>query len=354
MRIVQLNPFHYPYMGGIEYRVHEVAKGLSAKHEIIVLTSQLSGTSSEEERDGYRIVRLRSKCFGGYNPPYVITPGVLEALERLEPDVVDFHYRWAPSYTKAIRRYRGKWVFTFHNTYGEGEGFGRMVSLANDKLFCRHIRDRRVICITEFIKNDLLRRGFREELLDVAPNGIELQAGEGTEGDYILFLGRLVGTKGLPYLVKAMSKVDGRLVIVGGGPDRERLERLAVSQGVKDKTEFTGKVSTERKTELLSNCKVFVMPSLFESYGIAVTEAMVWGKPVVASNVGGLPEVVGNGGILVPPRDSDALATALNTMLQDDGLRRSYARAARQHMQRFSWPAIIDDLEAIYRRAAED
>lgn len=354
MRIVQLNPFHYPYMGGIEYRLHEVAKGLSAKHEMIVLTSQLAGTAAEEERDGYRIIRLPSKYHGSYNPPYVVTPGVLEALERLEPDVVDYHYRWAPSYTKAIRRYNGKWVFTFHNTYGEGEGLGRAVSLVNDRLFCRHIRDRRVICITEFIKNDLLRRGFREDLLDVVPHGIDLQAGEGSEGDYILFLGRLVGTKGLPYLVKAMSKVDGKLVIVGDGPERERLEQLAASQGIGERIEFTGRVSTERKAELLSSCKVFVMPSLFESYGIAVTEAMIWGKPVVASKVGGLPEVVGDGGILVPPRDSDALAGALNTMLGNDALRRSYAQAARRHMQRFSWPTVINDLEAIYRRAAED
>lgn len=354
MRIVQLNPFHYPYMGGIEYRLHEVAKGLSAKHEMIVLTSQLPGTSKEEERDGYRIIRLPSKFYGNYNPPYVVTPGVLEALERLEPDVVDYHYRWAPSYTKAIRRYKGKWIFTFHNTYGEGEGLGRAVSLVNDRLFCRHIRDRRVICITKFIRSDLLRRGFRPELLDVVPHGIDLQGGEGAEGDYLLYLGRLVGTKGLPYLVKAMDKVEGRLIIVGDGPERERLERLARSSGVSEKIEFTGRVSTERKAELLSNCKAFVMPSLFESYGIAVTEAMVWGKPVVASNVGGLPEVVGKGGMLVPPRDSNALASALSTMLRDDALRRSYAEAARQHMRRFSWPTVISDLEAIYRRTAEE
>jgi glycosyltransferase involved in cell wall biosynthesis len=354
MRIVQLNPFHYPYMGGIEYRLHEVAKGLSGKHEMIVLTSQLAGTEAEEERDGYRIVRLPSKYYGDYNPPYVSTPGVLKALERLDPDVVDFHYRWAPSYTKAVRRYRGKWVFTFHNTYGEGQGFGRAVSLINDALFCRHIRHHRVICITEFIKGDLVKRGFKPEMLDVIPPGINLHDDVGSEGDYILFVGRLVGTKGLSYLVRAMDKVDGRLVIVGDGPDKADLIRLASSTGVADKVEITGWVSPERKVKLLSRCRVFTMPSLFESYGLAVAEAMVWGKPVVASRVGGLPEVVGEGGVLVPPKDSEALARALNSLLLNDDFRHACADKARQHIGRYSWPNIINELEATYRKVAEE
>lgn len=353
MRIVQLNPFHHPYMGGIEYRLHEVARRLSGKHEMIVLTSRLADTPAEEERDGYRIIRLPSRFYGSYNPPYVTTPGVLEALEDLEPDVVDFHYRWAPSYTKAIGRYGGRWTFTFHNTYGEGEGLGRLVSVVNDSLFCRHIRDRRVICITEFIKGDLIERGFRPEMLDVVPPGIDMAEGEPQEGDHILFVGRLVGTKGLPYLIKAMSDVDGRLVIVGDGPERDRLRSLARSAGVTGKVEFTGWVSPERKADLLSSCKVFCMPSLFESYGMAAAEAMTWGKPVVASRVGGLPEVVGSAGTLVPPRDSRALAEALTNMLDDDAFRLSCAAEARRHIRRFSWPAVLKDLEAVYARVAE-
>jgi glycosyltransferase involved in cell wall biosynthesis len=245
-------------------------------------------------------------------------------------------------------------VFTFHNTYGEGEGIGRVASLVNDSLFCRHIRDQRVICITEFIKGDLIQRGFRPEMLDVIPPGVDPVDEEGKEGDYALFVGRLVGTKGLPYLIKAMRKVDGRLVIVGDGPERARLENLVRSIGVADKVEFTGRVGIERKAELLSNCKVFVMPSLFESYGMAAAEALTWGKPVVASRVGGLPEVVGKAGILTPAKDSDALSDALNTMFRDDPFRRACASEARQHMKRYAWPSVVEDLEALYRRVTEE
>jgi glycosyltransferase involved in cell wall biosynthesis len=321
---------------------------------MIVLTSQLPGTPSEEEQDGYRIVRLPSKYLNIYNPPYVSTPGVLEALEALSPDVVDFHYRWAPSYTRAIKRYRERWIFTFHNTYGEGQGLGRVMSVVNDALFCRLIRKSRVICITDFIKGDLVKRGFNPENLDVVPPGIDLAEGEGKEGDYILFVGRLVGTKGLPYLVRAMPSVDSRLVIVGDGPERASLERLASASGVGDRIEFTGRVSEERKTELLAGCKAFVMPSLFESYGLAAAEAMSWGKPVIASKVGGLPEVVGDAGILVPPRDSAALAAALNALVSDDRTRHERGLRGREYIRRYAWDNVIKDLETIYRKVAEE
>jgi glycosyltransferase involved in cell wall biosynthesis len=354
MRVVQLNPYHYPYMGGIEHRLHEVCRRLSREHEMIVLTSQLPGTPAEEEMDGYRIVRLPSRYINVYNPPYVTTPGILEALNQLSPDVVDFHYRWAPSYTRAIKRYRGKWTFTFHNTYGEGEGIGRAMSLINDALFCRAIRNKRVICITEFIRGDLMKKGFAPEKLDVISPGIDLPLETGSEGDHILFIGRLVGTKGLPYLVRAMASVDGRLIIMGDGPERTTLEKLVRSTELRDRIEFTGRVHEERKADLLSTCKVFVMPSLFESYGLAVAEAMAWGKPVVASRVGGLPEVVGDGGILVPPRDSDHLATALNALLSDDTARRACGTRARKHISRYSWDNIIRDLDATYRKVVEE
>jgi glycosyltransferase involved in cell wall biosynthesis len=123
---------------------------------------------------------------------------------------------------------------------------------------------------------------------------------------------------------------------------------------VSDRVEFTGRVSEERKLELLSRCKVFVMPSLFESYGLAVAEAMAWGKPVVASRVGGLPEVVGNAGIMVPPKDSTALASSLNKLLSDDDDRRVRGKRGREHIRRYSWDRVVDDLEIVYRKVAEE
>ena len=341
-------------MGGIEHRNHEVCRGLSKKHELIMLTSRLPGTEEEEWLDGYRIIRLPSRYFFDYNPPYVSTPGVLEALEALDADLVDFHYRWAPSYTRAIKRYRGRWMFTFHNTYGEGNGPTRALSVLNDAVFCRLIRDRRVVCVTEFVKRDLVSRGFREDLLDVVPTGVSMYDGPVTEEDFALFAGRLVKTKGIRYLIEAMTHVDGRLIIMGKGPEMENLKALAKRLDLNDKITFTGHVSEAEKERLISSCKVFVMPSLYESLGLAVAEAMSHGKPVIASAVGGLPEVVGKGGILVPPRSPDALARALNELLHDDALRHEKAALARSHIrEQYGWDRIIPELEKVYLREIE-
>jgi len=354
MRIVQLNPFHYPYMGGIERRVHEVCRGLSARHELIVLTSRLPDTAEEERRDGYRIIRLPSRYLRLYNPPYVSTPGVLDALRSLDPDLVDFHYRWAPSYTRAMKRWKGRWTFTFHNTYGEGSGPLRAISVLNDASFSRLIRDRRTICVTDFVRRDLIVRGFRPELLEVVPTGVDRYDGPTTEEDFVLFTGRLVSTKGVRYLVEAMTQVDGRLVVMGQGPELDRLRALAQRLGVGAKVTFTGHVSEAEKERLMSSCKAFVMPSLFESLGLAAAEALAHGKPVIASAVGGLPEVVGDGGILVPPRSPKALADAVDQMLHDDALRRDLAARARRHVrERFGWDRIIPELERIYLQEAE-
>jgi len=354
VRILQLNPYHYPFMGGIEHRIHHMSKRLAKRHEVIVLTSQLPGTQREEEIDGYRVLRLESKFIDVYNPPYVSSKGVLEAMEHLDPEVVDFHYRWAPSYTRQAMRYRGKMVFTYHNTFGEGQGGMRALSYLNDWSFMRKMRRfERVVCISEFVKRDNAKHGFPEDLMTVVPNGVDMPSRPSVEGDFILSLGRMVHTKGLEYLVQAMRDVSFELRIAGAGPERARMESLAKRHGVADRVKFLGRVSEERKEELFASCRFFVMPSIFESYGIAAAEAMSYGKAVIATSVGGLPEVVADCGLLVPPKDAPALASALRTLLEDGGMRQELGRRARERASRYSWDAVAQMQEQVYREVAE-
>lgn len=353
MRIVQLNPYYYPYMGGIERRLHEVCRRLSKKHEMIVLTSQLKDTELEEEMDGYTVKRLPSKFYTNYNPPHVSTPGVLQALNELEPDLVDFHYRWSPSYTKAMKAYEGKWVFTFHNTYGEGQGPMRYLSTMNDFFFCQMIRDKHVICVSDFVKNDLISRDFKEENLEVVPTGVDFVTDSGKDENFILFVGRLVKTKGLSTLIEAMRTVDYKLVIAGTGPEEETLRLMVNKYDLGDRVKITGYVDEETKTRLMTTCSTFVMPSVFESLGLAAEEALANCKPVIASRVGGLPEVVGNAGILVPPKDSQALSDALNAVMVDEELRHNLINNTKTQIQKYNWDNIVNDLEKIYLRNIE-
>ena len=124
-----------------------------------------------------------------------------------------------------------------------------------------------------------------------------------SDDGFILFVGRLVRTKGLSYLIDAMKMVNSKLVICGSGPEEARLRRLIAANDLDDKVELRGRVDEQEKMRLMASCSVFVMPSTWESYGLAVVEAMALEKPIVASNVGGLPEVIGEGGFLVNPGD---------------------------------------------------
>ncbi len=345
-----MNPFHYPFLGGIEHRVHHISKRLAKKHEMIVLTSQLEGTSKEEVIDGYRVVRLPSRYIDIYNPPHVSTKGLMEALEGLEPDLVDFHYRWAPDYNKIARSWPGKKVFTFHNTFGEGVGITRLPSLVNDQMMKRHLKKfSKVICVSEFVKKDLDMRGFDPNRTVAIPNGIEIPCvAPQKEEDFILFMGRLVNTKGLEYLVRAMRSVDSKLIICGGGPLLGKLQRQIEKDGLQGKVEMTGRVCEERKCELLSSCKLFVMPSIFESYGIAVAEAMSYGKAIVATDVGGLPEVVQDGGLLCRPKDHIDLAQKIEKLLKDDVQRTQKAERSKVLAQSYLWDSLAPKVESEY------
>jgi glycosyltransferase involved in cell wall biosynthesis len=135
--------------------------------------------------------------------------------------------------------------------------------------------------------------------------------------------------KGVEFFVEATNEIakvmpNARFWIVGDGPLRGELERRAG-----DAVHFLG--ARDDVPELLHAMDVFVMPSLEEAFGIAVVEAMACGLPVVATNVGGLPEVVAdkNTGLLVPPRDAGALASAVVKLANDESLRRAFGERGR-------------------------
>ncbi len=179
-----MNPFFYPYKGGIERRMADTSRLLAAKgHDVTVLTGRLSEDSPEEETmDGYRIVRLKSRQIRVYNPPFISSKGVLEALGSLDADLVNFNYRWAPSYTKGLRKYDGKKVFTYHNMWGEGVGLMGRFSEMNDDRFAPTLETfDHVIAVSDYVRKDLLRRGYSARYVTAVPTCLQtpVEPGEG-------------------------------------------------------------------------------------------------------------------------------------------------------------------------------
>lgn len=177
----------------------------------------------------------------------------------------------------------------------------------------------------------------------------------------LMFAGRLVERKGVPYLLMATS-ILGRdlpvhLNIVGTGPDEPALRALAAELGIERQVTFHGFVTNEELETQYRNCDVFVLPAVIDSkgdtegLGVVVIDAMSHRRPVVASGVGGIVDLVidGRTGLAIPPADADALANALRRVLTEPGLARQLGNAGYDHIQQnYSWPAIIERLKAVY------
>ncbi len=353
LKIVEANPFFYPYQGGIEHRMHMTSKLFAKRgHDVTVLTSRLPDTPEEEETEfGYRIIRVPARFINVYNPPYVMTKGVLEKLNEISPDIVNYNYRWAPSFDGDMAKYRGKKNFTYHNMWGEGVGIQGYFSEKNDNLYKKKLLTYdHIVAITDCVRDDLVRRGIDPKKITVIDNCLEtFPELSDEEGEFILNLGRMVKTKGLDYLIEAMRQVDYKLVMCGKGPESKKVAKLVRKYGLEDRVESRGWVSEEAKLRLMSTCKFFVMPSIYEAYGLAALEALSYGKPLVCTDVDGLPGNVKDAGYYVKPKDADGLAKGINEMLIDNDLRKRLSDNAIKVSRAFTWDDQIAKTEKLYR-----
>jgi N-acetyl-alpha-D-glucosaminyl L-malate synthase BshA len=151
---------------------------------------------------------------------------------------------------------------------------------------------------------------------------------------------------------RVCEKVRARLVLVGDGPDSGLARQLAEDLGVLDRVHFTGVL--DGVADLLREANLLLLPSQTESFGLVALEAMASGVPVIASDVGGLPEVVEHGvtGLLAPPGDVDKMAEYALQILSDCATCRSFSRAARERARdHFDYRDIVPQYEAVYERA---
>jgi len=182
-------------------------------------------------------------------------------------------------------------------------------------------------------------------------------------GEYILYLGGFDQRKNVATLILAFAKMvhntsaNAQLVIAGRLPTqnsaffpdpRPMVERARLQ----DRVSFIGWVPEEDKPALYSEANVFVFPSLYEGFGLPPLEAMSCGAAVIASNRGSLPEIVGEGGLLVDPLDVDGLAAAMTALAEDKRRRRDLAAKGLDQAQRFSWQKTVAKTLEVYRSVA--
>ena len=216
------------------------------------------------------------------------------------------------------------------------------------------------------LREELLSMGVAVEKTVVVPNGVNqrlfhprprLEARRGLglseKGQIALFVGNLVEVKNPSAAVRAIFRLPGvELLLAGSGPLEQNLKLLAQGLGVGSRVRFLGPVNHGRIAELLAACDCLVLPSLSEGEPNAVLEALASGRPVVASRVGGVPDLVANGvnGYLAEPGDVEGLAVALGSALDRDWNPADVAATVAGR----SWKKSAADLMSLLQRAVAE
>ena len=222
----------------------------------------------------------------------------------------------------------------------------------------------RVLAISGAVREALLAAGVSHSRIAVVPSGVDLatlgpaihDAEEHGNTDLIA-VGALTREKGHATLLQAFAQVVARhpgatLTILGDGPERASLERLALELGVHGRARLPGEATTPAPQ--VARAIIMVQPSLREALGTAVLEAMAVGTPVVASAVGGLSGLLaGDAGVLVPPGDPGALATAIIRLIEDPERRASLRRAAWQRVREYDIRGMAERCAQVYRSALD-
>ncbi len=225
---------------------------------------------------------------------------------------------------------------------------------------------RHVVTVSDCSRQDIARDfGLQPAGIDLVHNGIDTEVFR-PRPDITRLPLRLMATasadaplKGLHYLLKAYARLLPvypalELLVVGrprpGGATERLLQRLEIAERV----QFVSGISTDELVSHYARATMVVVPSLYEGFGLPAGEAMACGVPVVATDGGALPEVVGEAGLTVPVKDVEALVAAITTLLEDPARRDALAVAARQRVvERFSWQVCARDMTAYYRRVLD-
>jgi len=283
---------------------------------------------------------------------------VREVLHRERFDLLHFHEPLVPFLSPIVlRESRSVNIATFHAYAGFSPAYefgSRVLSRAIDRLDGR-------IAVSAAARH-FIDRYFPGDY-KVIPNGVDVTRFEravpiarwqdGTPN--LLFVGRHEPRKGLVDLLKAFrilrrSGYECRLLIVGSGPQEREARRYVATRRLID-VEFLGRVSDDEKAQLFRTADVYVSPATGrESFGIVLLEAMASGTAIVCSDIHGYKGVVRRGeqGLLVPPHDPAALATALARLLADDDLRRRMSESGLARAQEFSWERVTAKVDDYY------
>ena len=351
MKICLLGHFP-PHIGGVSSHTYLLSQELIKRgDEVYVLTYPMDNI---QDIDGVHVETaptINIKGLRGFFFFLSATVKLISLVKKQDIDLIHAHFLLPPGLIAVLAGLitRKKIAVTVH-----GSDIFILASNPVLKIIIKYVLKNAdyIAVVNETIRKRILELKIEgvEDKIKVTPNAVDLKKyNPQTVTNFaqeirlssikpvILFVGNLVPQKGLEYLMKAkrLLKSDAELVIVGDGPLMAELKQTVKKDKIKD-VFFTG--ARKDVNRIMPAADVFVLPSVSEGFPITIIEALASGLPVVATRVGGIPDVVTEEvGITVEPRDPHALARGLNTILENSKIRSKMKKAARSKAMEYSY-----------------
>lgn len=385
MKILMITPSYDPIIGGTEAVVKNLAVELSrCGHEVDVLTFNMDMKwhprfeSESRVQDGIKVIRwaafgvpitrfkllnriLNTISYFAFTKTFMMhvfpMPGIARIVKGY--DILHYHDDVDLSFLLFTLSVKKTKLFHYHTL---DIMFGRYSA----NVICRHIIKKAVcmhICTSRPTQKLLLSLGIQESKSIILPNGVNTDlfspCPKKRIENLILFVGRFKSVKGIHVLLSSLRHLDipCRLVIIAPQSLDPEYSREILSQIGKEKkmgrheVEWIGAKYGDELVEWYQKASIFVCPSLRETFPLVIMEAMACGVPVVASNVGGIPEIIEDGitGILVPTNFPEKMASTLEMLLSDRVLREKIGQRGRELVVRkYSWKVIAKEMSRIY------
>ena len=362
----------YPTFGGSGVVATELGMALAHKgHTIHFITYDRPVRLRAHPNVFYHEVRVSDYPLFDYQPyELVLTSKLVDVAKFAGLDLLHVHYAiphasaaWMAQRILLAQGIRVPFVTTLHGTditlVGRDPSFEPVITFSME-------RSDAVTAVSESLKRDTYEHFPLKRDIDVIPNFVcidqyahrpdaLLRARYAPNGEKLLVhVSNFRPVKRVDDVVhmfkKLRQRLPVRLLMIGDGPERQRIETMCRQDEICDHVEFIGKMT--QPEDVVASCDLFVLPSESESFGLAALEAMACGVPVVSSNTGGLPEVNKHGvsGLLNNVGDVDAMADNAFAILADEATHQRYRDGAFEEAKRFDVDAILPRYEALYDR----
>lgn len=341
-----ISDFSYPILGGTEKHVFELASYLTKKNKVLII-SPVWGSEKKE----YNFNNLKIKKFKLPGRRTIIRTAyyfyqLLKNNNKITS--VNAHYLLPGVAATIYARLMNKKAYvTIHDYENINRKFPNnlMVKVLN--------KSDRVIATTNFLKEKMIENGIKKEKITVIPNwtkNTNVATTKASKGKpIILFVGRVIKNKGVHVLIKSIKHVkkDAKYYFIGKEMSDE-FRKLAKQEGVYNKCVFKGFVSEKELEGLYKNCTTLVLPSIkLEGFGLVMIEAMKYGKPVIGSKQGGIPEAMGGGGIIFKTGSEKELSKAINKILSDKDLYKKLSIKAKKRAIELDMNKVLKEYEEL-------